>query len=124
MVSISATCSQQMDDPDPTSLFRDFLCPDDRNPLSTQNPGSRYTDGSLDLRHVSQLMDGSDRFQDFHHENSRSHVIVTPNFTNVDILMATPLVGNLTLLFTKSLNPVQLSIDPMAVGSLDQDPMV
>jgi hypothetical protein len=29
--------------------------------MSTQNPGSRYTDGSLDLRHVSQLLDGSDQ---------------------------------------------------------------
>jgi hypothetical protein len=124
MVWISATCSQQMDDPDPTSLFQDFRCPDDRNPLSTQNPGSRYTDGSLDLRHVSQLMDGSDRFRDFHHENSRSHVIVTPDFTNVDIPMATPLVGTLPLLFTKALTPMQLSTDPMAVGSLDQDPTV
>ena len=92
--------------------------------MSTQNPGSRYTDGSLDLRHMSQLMDGSDRFRDFHHENSRSHVIVTPNFTNVDILMATPLVRTFPLLFTKALNPVQLLIDPMVVGSLDQDPTV
>jgi hypothetical protein len=124
MVSISAICSQQMDDPDPTSLFQDFRCPDDRNPLSTQNPGSRYTDGSLDLRHVSQLMDDSDRFQDFHHENSRSHVIVTLDFTNVDIPMATPLVGTLPLLFMKALNPVQLLTDPMVAGSLDQDPTV
>jgi hypothetical protein len=124
MVWISTTCSQQMDDPDPNSLFWDFRCPDDRNPLSTQNPGSRYTDGSLDLHHVSQLMDGFDQFWDFHHENSRYHVMVTPNFMNVDIPMAMPLVGTLPLLFTKDLTPVQLSTDPMAIGSLDQDPMV
>jgi hypothetical protein len=124
MVWISATCSQYMDDPDPTSLFQDFRFPDDKNPLSTQNPGSRYTDGSLNLCHVSQLMDGSDQFWDFHHENSQSHVIVTLDFTNVDIAMATPLVRTLPLLFTKSLTPVQLSTDPMAVGSLDQDPTV
>jgi hypothetical protein len=49
---------------------------------------------------------------------------VTLDFTNVDIPMATPLVGTLPLLFTKALTPVQLSTDPMAVGSLDQYPMV
>jgi hypothetical protein len=69
-------------------------------------------------------MDSSDRFRDFHHENSRSHVIVTPDFMNVDIPMATPLVGTLPLLFTKALTPVQILTDPMAIGSLDQDLMV
>jgi hypothetical protein len=69
-------------------------------------------------------MDDSDRFQDFHHENSQTHVIVTLDFTNVDIPMATPLVRTLPLLFMKALTPVQLSTDPMVVGSLDQDPMV
>jgi hypothetical protein len=82
-----------MDSPDHFSRFRDFRYPDDRNPLSTQNPSSRYTDGSLDLRHVSPQTDGLDRSPDFSHENSRSHVIVTPNFMNTDIPMATPLVG-------------------------------
>ena len=69
-------------------------------------------------------MDDSDRFQDFHHENYQSHVIVTLDFMNVDIPMATPLVGTLPLLFTKALTPMQLSTDLMAVGSLDQDPTV
>jgi hypothetical protein len=64
IVWISATCPQLMDDPDPISLFSRLQCPDDRNPLSTQNPGSRYTD-SLDLRHVSPQTDGSDPSRDF-----------------------------------------------------------
>jgi hypothetical protein len=45
-------------------------------------PSSR--DLSISATCPSQ-MDGSDRSRDFHHENSRSHVIVTPDFTNVDI---------------------------------------
>jgi hypothetical protein len=53
--------------------------------MSNQNPGSRYTDGSLDLHHVSLQMDGSDRSQDFYHENSQPPVIVTPDFTNDEI---------------------------------------
>jgi hypothetical protein len=44
--SITATRPPMMDDSDPILLFRSFQCSDDRNSLSTQNPGSRYTDGS------------------------------------------------------------------------------
>ena len=79
------TRPQKMDGPDPISLFHRFQCSDDRNPLSTQNLGSRYTDGSLDLRHVSPLTDGSDLSRDFYHGDSRSPVLEIPNFMNVDI---------------------------------------
>jgi hypothetical protein len=37
--------SQPMDGPDSISGFRDLRCPDDTISLSTQNPGSRNTDG-------------------------------------------------------------------------------
>jgi hypothetical protein len=53
------------DGPDRLSLFQSFRCSGDRNPLSTQNPGSRYTDGSFDLRHVSPQTDGPDRSRYF-----------------------------------------------------------
>jgi len=58
---IAATHPPMMDGPDRFLRFRDFRYPDDINPLSNQNPGIRYIDGSLDLHHVSPQMDGPDR---------------------------------------------------------------
>jgi len=37
--------------------------PNDTNPLLTWNPGNQNTDGFLDLRHMSQRMDGCDLFR-------------------------------------------------------------
>jgi hypothetical protein len=48
---------------------------------------------------------------------------VTPDFTNADIPMATPLIGIFNLLSTK-LNLVQLPTDLTVVKYLDQDPTV
>jgi hypothetical protein len=71
--------------PDPISLFQSFRSSDDRNPLSTQNPGSQYTDGSLDPCHVSPQTDGLDLSRDLYHGDSRSPVIVIFDFLIANI---------------------------------------
>jgi hypothetical protein len=85
-----------MDGPDCFSGFQDFRYRDDRNPLSTQNSGSRYTDGSLDLRHVSPQTDGSDLSRDFSHRNSRSLVFETPNISIAEVWISRHLFSGLS----------------------------
>jgi len=77
------------------STFLFFLC-------ELHNPDFAISKCMDFLSTCPPMMDGSDWFRDFHYENSRSHVIVTPDFTNVDILMATPLIRTFNLLFMRA----------------------
>jgi hypothetical protein len=112
--------SRLMDDPDPISQFHSFRYPDDRNSLSNQNPGSRYTDGSLDPHHVSPQTDDSDSlllFQDLKCPDFLD--LENSDIPNVDIPISQSF-GTSTLLFTK-LNLVQLPTDLTAVGYFSLD---
>ena len=54
-------CPLKMDGPGHFAISR-LATPDDRNPLSTSNPGRQYVDGFFDVLHVSEQMDNRDLF--------------------------------------------------------------
>jgi hypothetical protein len=113
---IYATRPLKMDGSDLLSGFWDFRYSDDRNLLSTQNPGSRYADGLLDLAHVSSY-DGRLRFvpgfspwkiPNSCHQESRSHDSRYPDGHASRRDFQPPVHEDLTLM--------HLLTDPTAVG--------
>jgi hypothetical protein len=69
-------------------------------------------------------MDGLDHSRDLSYRISQSLVFVTPNFTNIDIPMATPLVVIFPLAIPDGLNTMHLSADLTADGYLCEHPTV
>jgi hypothetical protein len=64
-------------------------------------------------------MNGSDFSWDFHYENSRTLVLVTPNFTNAEIPMAT-LSSDFSSSCSQNLNLMQLPANLTTDGYLNE----